>query len=108
MSDLDWIKNRLPANHGFTDPEITAELNDNGGIRTLALAALFERLSRNDRYLSESIGDYSYNTSLLLDKAAYWRNHSDTSTPQPTQISFIPATGLDFMTTNTSLGTELG
>ncbi len=108
MSDLDFIKNRLPADHGFTEPDIAAEYAANDNNKFLTLGALFDRLAAGSNYKSESIGNYSYNDPLYQHKADYWRGQSNDPGTADDRITFVKATGLDFVTTSYSSGTELG
>lgn len=108
--DLDFIKNRLPSDHGFIDSDITSELVANDNNKYYTLAALYERLAANDRYASESIGNHSYSNPLLMDRAAFWRNYTPINATGVTgsTITFVPATGLAFTNVPLSFGTELG
>lgn len=110
MTDVQFIKHRLPADHGFTDNEIEEELAETYNLdnKFLALASLLERLASSDRYQSESIGNYSHSGPLLMERAAYWRGQANTPSTADDQIKFIKATGLDFMPTVLYFGTELG
>lgn len=108
---LKFIKDRLPADHGFTDPDIEGEYEAASESKYEALALLWERLAASDKYGSVSVGSMSYSNPLMIERARYWRSQGadiEDGTAGNSSITFIPATGIPLLESASGFGEELG